>query len=143
MDEEIAARLEKAEAAVREMAKSFTTFIENDMAQARTSLQRALATPDDCEAALADYYAALHNIKGLGGSFGYQLMTQVADSNCRLLRDTDGGDGEVLKICRAHMHALNTILEKDIQGDGGEYGDKIVAELTGAVDGVLPAPEEA
>jgi hypothetical protein len=73
----------------------------------------------------------------LGGSFGYHLISYVADSNCRLLKHLTPTNDKVLRRCEAHLVALEQILERNIKGDGGEAGRKIVEKLASSVDEIF------
>ncbi len=137
MEDEIAARVERAKASVRELAEQFPSFVAADINKARVALDTALPKPLDCAAEMADYFDAMHNIKGLGGSFNYQLVTDVADSNCRLLKEGGDSGEDVLKLCQAHLNTLTSIVDRRIQGSGGDTGAQIVATLTANVDKVI------
>ncbi len=134
MDRETADRLKAAEAAVGELSKEFVEFAQEDLDLAQKSLNSAKETPNNRAEIMATYYTAIHNIKGLGGSFGYSLVTSVANSNCRLLTYLNAEDEQVLRLCEAHIVTLDMILSKNIKGDGGDAGDQIVAKLSGNVD---------
>ena len=71
-----------------------------------------------------------HDIKGQGGSFGYPLVTMIGDSLSTLLKHerllTDPG----LELLSEHVTALGTILDKAIEGDGGDLGGSYVRRLS-------------
>jgi hypothetical protein len=80
-----------------------------------------------------DLYGFAHNIKGQGSSFGYPLVTRIGDSLCTLVRqERDFSDAD-LDVVQAHLDALRLILIKEIKGDGGEVGAKLVARLENMV----------
>ena len=125
------------------MAQNFTEWVGDDLKQAKDCLAAAQATPDDCEEAMKGFYGAMHNLKGLGGSFGYDLVTDIADSCCILLKKTETRNGHVLKVCQAHLGALDGIIAKDIKGDGGPTGVAIITQLRDTVGKTLDALEAA
>jgi len=133
MDRDVEERIKAAEAAVRELAEEFVDFVQVDIKIARNSLTSAKISPDDCRVVMEEYFTAIHNIKGLGGSFGYNLVTMVADSNCRLLKFVEAQGDQVLRLCEAHLMTLESILGKNIKGDGGDAGKQIVDKLSGSV----------
>lgn len=77
-----------------------------------------------------DAYGIAHNIKGQGNSFGYPLMTDVGVSLLVLLRGREACDEGVIRIAEAHLAAMQTIMDKDIQGDGGATGQALVQRLS-------------
>ncbi|WP_282604889.1 Hpt domain-containing protein [Pelagibius sp. Alg239-R121] len=74
-----------------------------------------------------------HDIKGQGGSFGYPLITEVGDSLSTLLKHERMQSEAGLKLLAAHITALATILDKAIQGDGGNLGGSYTQRLSALV----------
>jgi len=76
-----------------------------------------------------EIFELAHNIKGLGGSFGYYLMTDVAVSLCEYLRYAE--DMAVIEepIIVAHVQAMDAIISEELEGSGGEEGQRIMAQL--------------
>lgn len=71
-----------------------------------------------------------HDLKGLGGTFGYDLMTIIADSMCRTIRDHAAVTSDSLRRQLAALAvALNAIVQLDLRGDGGEKGRQLLASL--------------
>ncbi len=89
-----------------------------------------MAWPD----AVQEMRGIAHDIKGQGGSFGYPLITQIGDSLSRLLKHERLLDEKGLALLGEHVSALETILEKSIEGDGGNLGGRYVERLNQMVD---------
>jgi len=70
-----------------------------------------------------------HNIKGQGGSFGYDLVTEIGASFCDYLRSAEPQTPEELNIVHMHIRMLKTVSDHDISGDGGDVGRRIVEKL--------------
>lgn len=88
-----------------------------------------------------------HDLKGMGGSFGYQLVTEICGSlNKYLTKLSEAGEFPNPKIIMAHLAATDTILTENIKGDGGESGGKVVGRLqdivAAAVADLKPLEEE-
>jgi len=137
MNTEMELRVKAAEEAVRQLAEEFVDFAQDDMKVARVNLDRLRASTNLVDEDWQDYFTAIHNIKGLGGSFGYHLISYVAESNCRLLKFLPPTSDKVLRLCEAHLVALEKILERNIKGDGGEAGRKIIEKLVSSVDEIF------
>jgi len=75
-----------------------------------------------------------HNVKGQGTSFGYPLMTEVGTSLSRLLKLIEAPEEKDVKLVAAHISALRIVLDKDIQGSGGQLGEDLVRKLADLVD---------
>lgn len=69
-------------------------------------------------------------LKSMGGTCGYPLLSQVADSLCVLL---DSSPAETLPIrlaaLEAHIDAIRAILKDEIRGDGGALGRELLKSL--------------
>ena len=76
----------------------------------------------------------IHNIKGQGSSFGYQLMTNIGGSLCDYIRDCEPTSEAGLKVIEAHLAALEFVIDREIKGDGGDAGQGLIDKLKGYVD---------
>ena len=119
------------------LGEQFTDFILDDLDLAKSSLKQAIATPEDNEESSKDFYSAMHNIKGLDGSFDYHLVTFIADSCCSLLKQTENRGPDVMTVRHAHLTALGMIIGKNIKGDGGKVEESILEDLYQANKTVL------
>ncbi|TQV79712.1 Hpt domain-containing protein [Denitrobaculum tricleocarpae] len=74
-----------------------------------------------------------HDIKGQGGSFGYPLVTAIGNSLSALLKHERLLSDPGLELLSAHLAALTAIMDKAIQGDGGDLGSSYVERLDALV----------
>lgn len=95
------------------------------------SMGGLLANPDYWNALWRrQLYRLSHDLKGLGGTFDYQLITTIGDSLCALITDEDLPNDRFLQRClTAHVAALQAILQFDLKGDGGGDGERLLATL--------------
>ncbi|NJO33106.1 MAG: hypothetical protein HC869_08135 [Rhodospirillales bacterium] len=71
-----------------------------------------------------------HDLKGLGGTFDYDLITIVAESMCRAITDQAVVTDEGLQRRLAAMAtALRAIVQFNLKGDGGVQGRDLIATL--------------
>lgn len=120
-------RLAQAQAAIMELAGDYKSQLQADVA----SLKEVWAQVDQAAPAPAhiqEVFGIAHNLKGQAGSFGYSLVTSVAASLCELTRDNPDCTGKASALDK-HIRILDQIVAKDVKGDGGEAGAKIVALL--------------
>ena len=125
------ALVEQAEAAVAELADTYTEWVQEDLAK----LEEAVASAETDALARREHldraYAVSHDMKGQAGTFGYALMTRVAASLCRFVdalkeKEVVGGDFDVI---RAHIDAMKAIILNDVKGEGGQIGRQIAEGL--------------
>jgi hypothetical protein len=84
-----------------------------------------------------------HDIQGLGSTFGYTLVTEVAFLLCRITKDirhrlNDGQEvsARTHEAIEAHIRALEMAIGADIVGDGGEVGRRLLEGLRKAAEKV-------
>ncbi len=128
-DDDMPDAVRRAEAAVAALAENYTVWVREDLAVARKALQKARETAPDNADSLKEIFGVCHNIKGQGGSFGFELMTMIGDSVCEFTRDAGNASEAILKVVEAHIAALEFVVEKDIKGDGGDAGRGLLEKL--------------
>ncbi len=135
-DDDLPEAVRKAQEAVAALAENFTEWMRADLDAALASLAKAKDSQPDNASHLADIHSVCHNIKGQGGSFGYGLITHVGESLCDYIHDTGSASERKLKVVEAHLTAMNFILDRDIQGDGGQVGKQLQAKLQSLIETV-------
>jgi hypothetical protein len=121
--------LARAEEATTALRANYTQWARIDVDNTQALLDAAKKAPEGRREQLDLLYAAMHNIKGQGTSFGYPLVTRLGQSLCRLIAPGRAVDDAGLKVAQAHLDALKLVLDQKIAGKGGEVGDKLAARL--------------
>jgi multidrug efflux pump subunit AcrA (membrane-fusion protein) len=127
--------LARAEEATTALRANYTQWARIDVDNTQALLDAAKQAPEGRREQLDLLYAAMHNIKGQGSSFGYPLVTRLGQSLCRLIAPGRALDDAGLKIAQAHLDALKLVLDQKIAGKGGEVGDKLAARLESLTGG--------
>jgi chemotaxis protein histidine kinase CheA len=132
----IAATVKRAQDAVAELSADYQNWALADLGKAEQALAEARGDRAAAQPALQRLYGIAHDMKGQGGSFGFPLVTHVAQSLCRLLVGAGGSrhvevptEDSAFSLIEVHLKALRLILEKSVRGEGGEVGQKLVAKL--------------
>lgn len=101
--------------------------------QARTqleTLQQAVNGATPGQLALEKIYAPMHDMAGLAGVFGYELLGKIARGLIETLRKgANPLDSRMLMVAKAHLAALVALHAKDVRGDGGVQGVAILSKL--------------
>lgn len=97
-----------------------------------TAMDGLMALPDYANAVWRrQLYGQSHGLKGLGGTFNYDLITTIGDSLCSLIKSGNLPDDRFLqRRVAAHVAALNAIFQFDLRGDGGDEGANLLATLS-------------
>jgi hypothetical protein len=124
-------RLARAEAVIEQMTANYLEWVETDLKKLEIDLASLVPGADDAET-VERIYRTSHDIKGQGGSFGYQLMTEVGALMCRYIENLDGKsltgeDIELMNLCHGSMRA---VISGRLAGDGGEAGREVLNGLS-------------
>ena len=122
--------IKDAEAAVAALADSFLKWITADIDKANQALAAAQGKPGDNQPEPREIFGVVHNVKGQGGSFGYDLLTKIGGSMYDYLRsETASASDKQLKAVAAHFAAMDFVLEKNIQGSGDDVGTQLIGKI--------------
>ena len=87
---------------------------------------------DKAETAEALYFRA-HDLKGLGSTYGYPLVTRIAASLCRMLDDPAARLDAPLPIVDAHIDAIRAVVRDGVSTDEYPAGRALVEGLEAQV----------
>lgn len=117
-----------------ELLDSYLTYTD-DCLEKLEKLQNTLVSEEaEVPQLRNDFYAIFHDIKGMGGSFNYPLMTSAGTSICRYLRLLGEKSPLDSEIIEAHVKAMRAILNNNITGTGDDTGTQLINRLNELVD---------
>lgn len=133
--------LARAEAALRGMSASFQPWLEEEVAKVQDARLAAAQTGWSHDA-LARLLSAAHDVKGLGGTYDYPLVTQIAASLCRLIETESGkaAAGRDSSLTEAHVDALRAAVRDQIKTDADPVGRTLLRALEARVEALGVAP---
>jgi len=118
-----------AAAAIDEQAIDFIGRVRSDIEEVRCALDIASGNDGRREAAIDRVFALVHNMKGQGTTFGYPLVSQIGALVCSMLQRGQPVDDARLRVVKAHIDALDLVIEHNLVGTGGPLGTKLVDRL--------------
>ena len=122
------AAIAKAEAALKNLAGNFGQWLNDEISKLEAARQRVRAEGANTET-MESLYLRAHDLKGLGTTYGYQLITRIAGSLCRLIDDKDKRDQAPMPMIDAHIDAIKACVRDDIKDDKHPIGGPLVMEL--------------
>jgi chemotaxis protein histidine kinase CheA len=128
--------LERAEQAVAAMADSYLEWAARDVGRLQAALTEARSQPDD-PAPIQRLREIAHEVRGQGGSFGFPLISRIATSMYKLLRERTTFPPAALAAIAAHIDALRAVLAQRARGDGGDMGKQLATGLEQMVEHLL------
>jgi chemotaxis protein histidine kinase CheA len=116
----------RAEEALKAMSAQFGQWLNDEidkMDQAQADIREKGLTADTANA----LYFRAHDLKGLGTTYEYPLVTRIAGSLCRLLDDAATRAEAPLTIVHAHVDAIRSVVRDQIKTDENPTG-RVLAE---------------
>ncbi|HLN25295.1 MAG TPA: phosphorelay protein [Patescibacteria group bacterium] len=126
--------LERAEAVIANLRSSYLIWVQEDLIKINACYEQALALPVEARGpSIKAVFGIAHDIKGQGGSFGFQLMTILGNQLCRFTENrTLFGDAE-LEVIRLHIAAMRMVIGELIEGEGGAAGEDLLRGLQAVI----------
>jgi hypothetical protein len=122
----------KAEAALKAMSAQFGQWLNDEIVkldQAQADIRAKGYTPETAEA----LYFRAHDLKGLGATYQYPLVTRIAGSLCRMMDDADKRMQAPMAILDAHIDAIRAVVRDEIQTDEHPVGRELAETLEARV----------
>ena len=125
-----------AESAVEDLREDFHKELAACLGQLRRDWAAVTAHGDiSATAPTADLQSCFdltHQIKSMGGTFDFDLVSDIAASLCELLQDlqTRPVGAKARDSVERHIAALELVEARKLRGDGGPFGRQLVAGLT-------------
>lgn len=132
----------RADDTLKAMSGSFGEWLDADIAKLQTA--RVLAEASNwAPVSLQALFTCAHDLKGMGATYGYPLVTQIAASLCRMI-ETDAGKAAARanpSLVTAHVDALRAAARDQITSTAHPIGRALVQTLEAHVDALGVAPE--
>lgn len=128
------AAIERAESVIANMADSYLDWVEEDLVKIQKAQQELKANKDDPAVYLNKVFQISHDMKGQGGSFGYDLMTILGNDLCRFLEDKETVSKVDLEVVDLYIGTMQVVISNRMGGDGGPEGNKVLTGLAAVVD---------
>ena len=118
----------KAEAALKSLSGQFAQWLDDEIKKleaARADIQARGYTPETSE----NLYLRAHDLKGLGSTYEFPLITRIAASLCRMTDDPARRAKASLFLIDAHIDAIKACVRDNIRDEGHPVGRVLAEEL--------------
>jgi hypothetical protein len=122
----------KAEEALKAMSAQFGQWLNDEIVKldkAQVDIREQGYTPATAEA----LYFRAHDLKGLGTTYEYPLVTRIAGSLCKMLDDADRRMTAPIAILDAHIDAIRAVVRDQIKTDEHPTGRALAETLEARV----------
>ena len=111
----------KAEEALKAMSGQFGQWLQDEITKldaAQATIRTSGYTPETAEG----LYFRAHDLKGLGSTYQYPLVTRLAGSLCKLMDDPTRRMDAPMMLIDAHIDAIRAVVRDQIQTDDHPTG---------------------
>lgn len=129
---------EKMEALVQASAGDFLEETAERLREMREQVTHLPTEPDKRIAMVEHIREEAFQIKGMGGVFGYPLLTEFGKSLHDFLKDLTDLDDLQQEIVSIHVDTLYVVVAHKIGGSGGALEAQLRASLKAAIDKAKP-----
>jgi len=116
----------KAEEALKAMSSQFSQWLNDEVEKLNKAQADIREKGLNAETAEQLYFRA-HDLKGLGATYEYPLVTRIAASLCRMLDDPATRLTAPLVVLDAHIDAIRAVVRDEIKTDEHPTG-RVLAE---------------
>lgn len=118
----------QAESAIEDLSAQFDTWLNSDLLKLVEAKQKVV------EHGLTDttrqeIYLASHELKGLGTTFGFPLVSKLAFSLCALLESIKDNEKIPISVLEQHVDAIAAIVNEDARNQGSVIARTLVDKL--------------
>lgn len=123
-----AAAIAKAEAALKSLSDQFGQWLQDELVKldaARAAVRDQGYTTETAET----LYLRAHDLKGLGATYGFPIVTRIAGSLCKMTDDASIRLQAPLALIDAHVEAIKAAVRDDVRDADDPTAGALVAEL--------------
>lgn len=131
----------RADSALKAMSGQFQQWLEEEIARLQAARQSA-AFARWSDSGLEELHGCAHDLKGLGATYEFPIITQLAASLCRLIETPEGKAAARREpnLVEAHVDAIRASARDDIRTNEHPVGRILLAALEARVDALGVAP---
>lgn len=118
----------KAEAALKSLSGNFLQWLNDEVVKLDAARQRVRDEGVNAET-METLYLRAHDLKGLGTTYEFPLITRIGASLCRLIDDKDKRLTASMALVDAHIDGIKAAVRDDIKTDEHPVGRVLIEEL--------------
>jgi hypothetical protein len=122
------AAIAKAEAALKGLSAQFGEWLRDEVAKLDAA-HGVLKAEGPTQASMDGIYGRAHDLKGLGTTYEFPLITRIAGSLCKLLGEKDERMGAPVALVTAHVEAIKACVRDDVRDSANPMGGALAEQL--------------
>ncbi|MFC4724204.1 Hpt domain-containing protein [Glycocaulis abyssi] len=133
------AAIARAEAALAEMKEEFSGWLAEEVDKLEAALAKVEAEGLTSDAG-DELFTVAHDLRGLGTTYDFPLVTRMAASLSRLVETGEKRELVPVQLVEAHVGAIRAALRQNIRTDDHAVGRTLAEELETRVIDLVGAP---
>ncbi len=121
--------LERAQAVISQKTDAYSKLVKEDLKKLLLGVERLKSSLAEPQEALKEMFAVSHNIKGQAGSFGYDILTKIADRLCRIIDYLDSVTARELKVIDLCILSMHLVVANSDQGKASKDNQALLEGL--------------
>ena len=122
----------KAEAALKSLSANFAEWLQDELSKLEAARAR-IKTEGLTTQTTENLYLRAHDLKGLGSTYEFPIITRMAGSLCKLIDDPDKRTNAPLFLIDAHIDAIRASVRDNIRDETNPIGKHLAEELEAQV----------
>lgn len=122
----------KAEAALKSLSSNFAEWLQDEITKLEAARQR-VRTDGWSIATAENLYLRAHDLKGLGTTYEFPLITRIAGSLCKMIDDAETRLNAPMHLIDGHIDAIKACVRDSIKDASNPVGKMLAEELEGRV----------
>ncbi|WP_174301755.1 Hpt domain-containing protein [Caulobacter sp. S45] len=118
----------KAEAALKGLSSQFGQWLQDEVTKLEAA-REAIRTEGATRATIDKLFTNAHDLKGLGATYEFPLITRIAGSLCKLLGDGDERVSTPMALVDAHVNTIRAAVRDNIRDSDNPIGQALASEL--------------
>jgi chemotaxis protein histidine kinase CheA len=136
-DSYVSDMLDKANAALQRLGPEYLVWVRADIKRLEAAIAKLAQTGNaapETKRCLEAVYAISHDMKGQGGTFGYDLVTDILHNLCQYLENREAANDYERHVIQLHVNAVKQVTDNELTGDGGDAGQALLHGLREVVE---------
>lgn len=132
--------LKRGEKFVEQLKFEYEKWLHDDLKDIDAMLVDFKSQPEQKEANFKKIREKIHDIRSQGSTFGYTLVSTVANSLCHLIVETPEGEMPPFELIALHVNSLHLVVDKNIEGTDSDGAKTLLKSLDAMVTKYLTKP---
>jgi hypothetical protein len=118
----------RAEAALKSLSAQFSRWLQDEIDKLDAA-RAAVAVDGLSSPAGESLYTRAHDLKGLGGTYEFPIVTRAAASLCRVIDSPQARAAASLALVDSHINAIKAMIRDGIKTDDHPIGQAMALSL--------------